>query len=96
MQQIKIQIQAQIRLADSLAKMGAQGGWFVSMLLLLKTWLLCLPGLDEAGTIELETIRNNLVKHKVKLGKEFDNFAVEEADWVALGERCFQFWYLFF
>ena len=48
-------------------------------------------GLDEAGTIELETIRNNLVKHKVKLGKEFDNFAVEEADWVALGERCFQF-----
>lgn len=69
MQQIKIQIQAQIRLADSLAKMGAQGG------------------LDEAGTIELETIRNNLVKHKVKLGKEFDNFAVEEADWVDASDK---------
>ena len=27
MQQMKSQIQAQIRLADSLAKMGAQGGW---------------------------------------------------------------------
>ena len=38
--------------------------------------------LDEAGTAELEKIRASLAKHKVKLGKEFDNLAVDEADWV--------------
>ena len=38
--------------------------------------------LDEAGAAELEKIRASLAKHKVKLGKEFDNLAVDEADWV--------------
>ena len=39
-------------------------------------------GLDEAGAKELATIRANLAKQKVKLGKEFDNYVVDEADWV--------------
>jgi len=63
MQQMKTMIQSQIRLADSLAKLGAQGG------------------LDEAGARELANIRDNLARQKVKLGKEFDNYVVDEADW---------------
>ena len=35
----------------------------------------------------MENIRANLAKQKVKLGKEFDNYVVDEADWV--GGYCF-------
>ena len=43
-------------------------------------------GLDEAGAKELENIRANLAKKKVTLGKEFDNYVADAADWV--GGHC--------
>ena len=44
-------------------------------------------GLDEAGALELKTIKDNLTKQKVKMGKVFDDIAVEETDWVGWVKR---------
>ena len=39
-------------------------------------------GLDEEAAAEVEAIRGNLAKYKDKLGKGFDDIAVESMDWV--------------
>ena len=39
-------------------------------------------GLDEEAAAELEAICGNLAKYKDKLGKGFDDIAVESMDWV--------------
>ena len=39
-------------------------------------------GLDEEAAAELEAIRGNLAKYKGKMGKGFDDIAIDEIDWV--------------
>ena len=64
MQELRAQIQAQIRLAETLRKMGEQGTL----------------GPEQAA--ELEAIKGKLAKYKGKMGKGFDDLAVDELEWM--------------
>ena len=64
MQELRAQIQAQIRLAETLRKMGEQGAL----------------GPEQAA--ELEAIKGKLAKYKGKMGKGFDDLAVDELEWM--------------
>ena len=39
-------------------------------------------GLDAEAAAELEAIRGNLAKYKGKMGKGFEDIAIDEMDWV--------------
>ena len=64
MQELRAQIQAQIRLAETLRKMGEQGT------------------LDPDAQAELDKIKGKLAKYKGKMGKGFDDLAVDELEWM--------------
>ena len=64
MQELRAQIQAQIRLAETLRKMGEAGAL----------------GPEQAA--ELEAIKGKLAKYKGKMGKGFDDLAVDELEWM--------------
>jgi len=64
MQELRAQIQAQIRLAETLRKMGEQGA------------------LDPEAAAELDKIKGKLAKYKGKMGKGFDDLAVDELEWM--------------
>ena len=57
-------LQAQIRLAETLRKMGEQGA------------------LDPEAAAELDKIKGKLAKYKGKMGKGFDDLAVDELEWM--------------
>ena len=44
----------------------------------------CIAGLDAEAAAELEAIRGNLAKYKGKMGKEFEDIAINEMDWVRI------------
>ena len=44
----------------------------------------CFAGLDADAAAELEAIRGNLAKYKGKMGKEFEDIAINEMDWVCI------------
>ena len=43
-----------------------------------------IAGLDAEAAAELEAIRGNLAKYKGKMGKEFEDIAINEMDWVRI------------
>lgn len=80
MQELRAQLQAQLRLADTLRKLGEQGG--ENLVPLSFDIIILASGLDEEAAAELEAIRGNLAKYKGKMGKGFDDIAIDEIDWV--------------
>ena len=78
MQELRAQIQAQLKLADHLRKLGESGGFKIKQRRLLKQPLL-FTELDEAAQAELDAIRGNLAKYKGKYGKDI---GIDELDWV--------------
>ena len=44
----------------------------------------CFAGLNADAAAELEAIRGNLAKYKGKMGKEFEDIAINEMDWVCI------------
>ena len=80
MQELRAQLQAQLRLADTLRKLGEQGG--ENLVPLSFNIIILVSGLDEEAAAELEAIRGNLAKYKGKMGKGFDDIAIDEIDWV--------------
>ena len=78
MQELRAQIQAQLKLADHLRKLGESGGLKINQRRLLKQSLL-FAELDEAAQAELDAIRGNLAKYKGKYGKDI---GIDELDWV--------------
>ena len=78
MQELRAQIQAQLKLADHLRKLGESGGLKIKQRRLLKQALL-FTELDEAAQAELDAIRGNLAKYKGKYGKDI---GIDELDWV--------------
>ena len=77
MQELRAQIQAQLKLADHLRKLGESGGFKIKQRRLFKKSLL-FTELDEAAQAELDAIRGNLAKYKGKYGKDIGI----ELDWV--------------
>ena len=58
------------------------GDEFLSCSIPVLTSFLPSPGLDAEAAAELEAIRSNLAKYKGKMGKGFEDIAIDEMDWV--------------
>ena len=81
MQELRAQIQAQLRLAETLRKMGEHGGG-ADIANHEHHCYMAVLGLDAASAAELEAIRGNLAKYKGKMGKGFEDIAIAVMDWV--------------
>lgn len=79
MQELRAQIQAQLKLADHLRKLGEAGGETLQ----LGDQLICFISveLDEAAQAELDAIQKKLGKYKGKYGKEI---GIDELEWVKI------------
>ena len=82
MQELRAQIQAQLKLADHLRKLGEAGGHHDSLFSLKMTFPF--PELDEAAQAELDAIQKKLGKYKGKYGKEI---GIDELEWVKIFYR---------
>ena len=89
MQELRAQIQAQLKLADHLRKLGEAGGEFIDDGIDNIDVDHCVSELDEAAQAELDAIQKKLGKYKGKYGKEI---GIDELEWV----KYFSFVILFF
>ena len=65
-----------------LFKHGKEPSKTIDEFFLLEFIFIFTSGLDAEAAAELEAIRGNLAKYKGKMGKGFEDIAIDEMDWV--------------